>query len=513
MLRFVFRRLLWVFPSVLGVSLVSFFLLSLVPPPAALRVERAGDETVAAARRERFLDLPLFFNVEPSDIRRRTAGVVEALLAAAPGSDEAARAGRELLRLGGAALPVLLPRLDELNPEDRARVALALAPLAERMGLGDDGKLRNPEQVVLYWNRFWETRGAEFREATARSAVRRYARYGTDARAEQLRLLDTFALPYIMQALEAPEEPGEVAQAARLLQAMAAITGRGHAFDTPLSPEEAALAVERWQRWWLVYGADYQRLAGADRVAAFALQTRYGKWVFETLVMRMGKDELGRPLLDQLLARARITMTMLALGLALAYLLAVPLGALAAWRRATAVDRAIAAAVLVPYVATPAALALVALRIGGPFGTPVIAGAVVLGLAMLADPVRQQRSELLPVLTEDYFRAALARGASPVRALVTHGLRNAMFPLITRAALELPVAVTACFVIEKALGLPGLGEATLDAVSRNDTSWLMALALAGSVLAVGSLVISDLAYALLDPRLRASLAVVRRRRA
>ena len=513
MLRFAFRRLLWVFPSVLGVSLVSFFLLSLIPPPPSLAAVNDADEKVMAARRERFLDLPLFFNIDPSGVRRLTADAVERLLAAGEGTDAAARASRDLVRLGGAALPVLLPRLDELKPDDRARVTLALAPLADRMGLEHDDETRDREQVVLFWNRFWETRGVEFRDATARSAVRRYARYGTDARAEQLRLLDTFALPLIIDALEQPEDATQIARLRRLTNALSGVTGRRDAVPEGASVEQAADTVQRWERWWFVYGSDYQRLAGADRVAAFALQTRYGKWVFETLVMRMGKDELGQPVLEQLLRRASITLTILTLGLALAYLLAIPLGSLAAWHRGRGVDRIVAATVLVPYAASPAVLALVAVRFGAPFSSPMIVATIVLALVMLADPVRQQRSELLPVLTEDYVRAAVARGAGPLRTLLMHGLRNAMLPVATRAALELPVAVTACFVIEKVLGLPGLGEATLDAVARNDTSWLMALAVAGSVLVVAALVVSDVAYALLDPRLRSAIAVVRRRRA
>ena len=512
MLRYAFRRLLWIFPSVLGVSLLSFFLLSLMPEPAGLSVSLADDPEVAEARTMRFLDLPLFFNVAPSDIRLRTTAAVDALVTSERGSAEEANARRELLRLGGAALPVLLPTLDALEPDKRVRLALSLDPLASRMGLASDGKTRDPEQVVLFWNRFWETRGVEFREATARSAVRRYARYG-GARGEQVRLLDTFALPLLIDALYPPADYAAVLEMRRLVDMLAHVTGTRDVIVRGATVDEAATVVQRWRRWWLVYESHYERLVGADRVAAFALQTRYGKWVFEAIVMRLGKDETGVPVLERLLSRARVTMTIMLLGLSLAYLFAVPLGALSAWQRGRGADRIVAAAVLVPYAASPAVLALVASRLGAPLTSPMAVAVVLLALVMLADPVRQQRSELLPVLAEDYVRAAIARGAGPLRTLLVHALRNAMLPVATRAALELPVAVTACFVIEKALGLNGLGEATLAAVSRHDISWLMALALCGSILAVGSLVVSDVAYALLDPRLRSSIAVVRRRRA
>jgi len=509
MLRYAFRRMLWVFPSVLGVSLISFYLLSLIPSSIA----ESSDANAGSEYRERFLDLPLFFNVAPRDVRTRTARVVDDLVAAEDGSPMALRARRELLRLGGAVLPVLLPRLDALKPEDRLRVALALAPMADRMGLPAAGKTRDREQAVLFWNRFWETRGVEFREASTRSAVRRFARYGTDARAEQLRVLDTYALPLLIGSLEEPSDPGMIAPVRRVVGVIADVTGRHDTVSPRATVEEVTDCVQRWRRWWLVYEADFQPSVGADRVAAFALQTQYGKWVFETVVLRMGKDDSGVVVLDQLLRRARVTLTMLLLGLALAYLLAVPLGSLAAAYRGQGVDRMVAAAVLIPYAASPAVIALVAVRFGAPFDFPMAWAVVLVALVLLADPVRHQRAELLPILTEDYVRAAIARGANPFRVLLVHGLRNAMLPVATRAALELPVAVTACFVIEKVLGIRGLGEATLDAVSRADASWLMALALAGAVFAVMTLVVSVVAYALLDPRLRSAITSVRRRRA
>jgi ABC-type dipeptide/oligopeptide/nickel transport system permease component len=69
------------------------------------------------------------------------------------------------------------------------------------------------------------------------------------------------------------------------------------------------------------------------------------------------------------------------------------------------------------------------------------------------------------------------------------------------------------FVLERALGLPGLGDATLAAVARGDTAWLMAMVVAGACWAVVALVLSDVAYALLDPRLRQAVLRPHRREA
>ncbi len=505
MLRYAFRRMLWVFPSVIGVSLITFYLLSLIPRGDA--VPSTEDE-----RRRQFDDLPLFVNVQPQDIRTRVALAKQALVAAAdePGQMTAKDAEIELARLGGAALVVLLPELDELAPNDRVKVALALAPVAERMRLAHEGATRDPERVVVFWNRFWAARGVEFRVGTAVSAVRRYLRYGTEARAEQLRLLDTFALPALFDALEEPEGFIGVERARRLVAMIAHVTDFDDRVAANATPSAASEIVLRWRRWWMVYGADYRRLVGVDRVAAFGVQTRYGKWAFEAVAMKLGIDRQGRPLLFELLRRMRVTFTILTLGIALAYFVAIPLGSIAAWYRGSALDRAIAATVLVPYAASPALLVTAALGFGIELESATVWAVILLAAALVADPMRQQRAELLPALAEDYVRAALARGAGRMRVLLVHALRNAMLPVVTRAALELPVALTACFVLEAALGLDGLGAATVTAVTTHDHRWLMALSVAGAIWSVLALVLTDLAYATLDPRLRTALSPHRR---
>ena len=133
-------------------------------------------------------------------------------------------------------------------------------------------------------------------------------------------------------------------------------------------------------------------------------------------------------------------------------------------------------------------------------------------LISVADPARQGRAALVPVLASEHVRAARARGAGPFRVLFAHGLRNALAPVATRMSTEIPLALTACFVLERVFGLEGLGAATLEAVAAHDTRWLMALSLGGTVVAVAALVLSDVAYASLDPRLRGALTRATRRR-
>jgi peptide/nickel transport system permease protein len=520
MLRHAFRRLLWVFPSVLGVTLLSFLVLARVPDP----VTRSADTWTAAERadrlRRRFVDLPLFVNLAPKDAHARTEQAVETILAADPASDAAASARRELSRIGGVGLPYVLTTFDRLAPEGRTLLVAALAPVGRRMGIGSHGELDGPERAVLFWGRYWETRGVEFRAATVRSAVRRYAAHGEEARAEDLRALDTFALPALMEELGLPSNRSEVERAQRLIELIAHATERDDRIAAEAGPDEARACVERWQRWWGVYETDYQSLAGLPRMSATFLETRFGKWALEAVTQGLGRDESGRGVFATLLTRARVSLAVLLIGLALAYAAAIPLGALSALLRGSAVDRVVGWLVLLPYALSPAVLGALGVALGwhrGPTGSPsfgalALAGAL-LALGLVAEPMRQQRAALLPVLTGDYVRAAMARGAGRLRVVLAHGLRLALFPLATRSALELPVAWTGVFVLERALGLPGLGDATLAAVERGDTAWLMAMVVAGAGWAVVALVLSDVVYSWIDPRLRQAVLGRHRRAA
>src|SRR5690606_32454303 len=146
-----------------------------------------GEERVQELRRQRFLDLPRFFNPRPIDVRSRAEEIAKRL--ASEGA-EAEHAQAELLRLGGAALPWLLPRLDAFEPESRTRIALALAPLAERMGI-ESRAVHDPSRALVFWNRFWTEREADFQPSSARRAVRRFALNPTRMREADVRVLDT----------------------------------------------------------------------------------------------------------------------------------------------------------------------------------------------------------------------------------------------------------------------------------------------------------------------------------
>ena len=500
MLRHALRRLLWTLPTLIGISLVTFFLLSFVPDPTedpSFAVTLSA-EALGRVRRERFLDLPRFVNLAPLDVRIRSARAARAV---AEDSEDADEGRQELARLGGAALPYVLPRFDSLPPEQRARLALSLAPTAQRMGLAHREDAIDPIRAVAFWSRLWDERGVEFRRASVRSAVSRLMRYESSSRAADLIELDTYALDDVLSALEVPDDRAEIDRARALIDVAAHVTGRDDRIALAEDRAKARACVERWQAYWAVYRSDFVAFTGTSRLAAVLLETRYGKWALGAVTQRFGRRLDGGSVSIELARRAPTTLGIVFGAILLAYAAAIPLGAISAARRGHRLETVIGCVVLGLYVVPTAVFAVLIRRVLGPDDDRFLAAAATLAMALMAAPTGQQRSALAATLTADYVTAARARGATFTRAVLVHGLRNALVPVLTLAALEAPMALGGAFVAERVFGLHGLGEATIAAVRDRDTVWLMALSLAAASLAAVFVLLSDLGIALLDVRL------------
>jgi peptide/nickel transport system permease protein len=130
--------------------------------------------------------------------------------------------------------------------------------------------------------------------------------------------------------------------------------------------------------------------------------------------------------------------------------------------------------------------------------------ALTLSIVTIAGTMRYQRSALLEVLRLPYIGTARAKGI-PERAVVwRHGWRNALFPVITLFGLWLPLLVTGSVFVEMVFAWPGLGSLAAGAAASRDYPMVMGAALLAAGLVVVASLLTDLAYALLDPRVRHS---------
>ena len=129
---------------------------------------------------------------------------------------------------------------------------------------------------------------------------------------------------------------------------------------------------------------------------------------------------------------------------------------------------------------------------------PVIIGVV----SGTGGGVRFYRTVFLDEIRREYIRTAAAKGATPKRVYGIHLLRNALVPIITRASTELPFLFTGSLLLESFFGIPGLGYEGVNALNSSDLSMLKALVLLGAILFIVINLITDVAYAWVDPRVR-----------
>lgn len=117
---------------------------------------------------------------------------------------------------------------------------------------------------------------------------------------------------------------------------------------------------------------------------------------------------------------------------------------------------------------------------------------------------RWYRTLFLEEINRDYVRTARAKGLSEVVVLFRHVLKNAMIPILTGVVVVLPLLFMGSLITESFFGIPGLGSYTIDAISRQDFAIVRAMVFLGSVLYIIGLLLTDISYTLVDPRVRLS---------
>ena len=220
-----------------------------------------------------------------------------------------------------------------------------------------------------------------------------------------------------------------------------------------------------------------------------------------------------RPVADLLLERLPATGLLAAVTLMITLLMALPLGIMAAVRRDTPWDTGAMTfsmlGVSIPnFWLGPVLILVFSLWLGwfpvsgrSGFGS-VILPAVTLSTGLVAVLSRMVRSSMLEVLGEDYMRTAKAKGLPPQRVILHHGLRNALLPVITLLGLQLGALLAGAVITETVFSWPGVGLLTIESIQSRDYPVVQACVLLISVTYVLVNLLTDLAYAWVDPRIR-----------
>lgn len=120
----------------------------------------------------------------------------------------------------------------------------------------------------------------------------------------------------------------------------------------------------------------------------------------------------------------------------------------------------------------------------------------------LGGATRLYRTFFLEEISKDYVRTARAKGLSEAVVLFRHVLKNAMIPILTGAVVAIPLLFMGSLLTESFFGIPGLGSYTIDAIRSQDFGIVRSMVFVGSVLYIAGLLLTDVSYTLVDPRVR-----------
>lgn len=257
---------------------------------------------------------------------------------------------------------------------------------------------------------------------------------------------------------------------------------------------------------------------------------QYGYWISSVARLDFG-NEFFRPnvaVRDELWERLKVTIPLSLAAVVLSYMIALPLGIFSAVRRGTPLDRATTFILFLLYSLPTFWAGLMLILIFGATGLdifPVLGlhdkdaatfskGKYILdvlwhavlpvtcltygGLAYLS---RQMRVGMLEVIQQDYIRTARAKGLPEKIVVFKHALRNSLIPVVTLFASILPILIGGSVIVENIFTIPGMGLYAFEGLVQRDYNVVMATATVSALMTLLGFLISDIAYALVDPRI------------
>lgn len=255
---------------------------------------------------------------------------------------------------------------------------------------------------------------------------------------------------------------------------------------------------------------------------------QYADWLGQVLQGNFGvSTRTNAPVHELIMARLPNTLRLMGAALILTFAIALPLGILSAYKQYSRLDYFLTSFNFIGISIPQFWLALMLLYffgvtlgwfptrgMGSPYAEPGLWNSIVdtfryytlpvisVTLVSLAGYMRYQRAAMLEVIRQDYMRTARAKGLSEAVVILKHGWRNALIPILTLLGYILVLLIEGSIVVEVIYSWPGMGDLAVTSLSQRDYPVVMAIVLLSAVgILIGTL-ISDILYAVVDPRVR-----------
>jgi peptide/nickel transport system permease protein len=495
MRAYVIKRLLLMVPTLFGISVIVWAIVTAAPgeagqaPASDAQSARGGDvrESRRIFRRQFNLDKPLFFNdyvsLEPSRVLDAVRRAND------PGlkPSERRKPQEALDDWHTFAVPGLIASLDlAKTPGERALVLLRLPTNAKRIAAPRMG--RPLTEAEKQENR--------------------------DIQAETREIEDRLTLNVRGVSLE---------ELAKLSTSDA--DPKRQALLREIESKSAA-----WKAWYELRRKDWDWSTG-EKWKIRLFDTRFAKYWDNLRQFDLGDSHVHKePVLRLIVKRLPISLTLSVVSLILAYLLSVPLGIWSAVQHKTPAEQAVTTLLFMLYSLPTfftASLLLKFLAIDEPWKIIPVSGfesddswrmttiehvldvlhhvmapLFCMTYVSLAGLSRYAKSGILNVIRSDYVRTARAKGLTEKTVILKHTVRNGIIPIVTLLGATLPVIVSGSIVIETVFGIPGIGLLLIESILQRDYNVVIGESLLVAILTMVGILLSDLLYAVVDPRIR-----------
>ena len=260
------------------------------------------------------------------------------------------------------------------------------------------------------------------------------------------------------------------------------------------------------------------------------LVVQYGRWLTRVVRLDFGRSFSpdSRPVMHKIGERLPVTLLLNVVEMLIIIALAVPIGVLSATRQHSAFDKITTVFVFVGFATPDFWLALLLMILFGAqlgwlpisglrsmnaeylsfwrqqwdFVSHLVLPVTVATFGGLAGFSRYMRQSMLEVVRQDYIQSARAKGLAERAVIGKHALRNAMLPIVTILALSVPGLIGSSVIVESIFGIPGMGQLMWQAVFERDYPVIMGNLVIVATLTLAANLVADIAYAVVDPRIR-----------
>jgi peptide/nickel transport system permease protein len=539
MFQYLLKRLALMIVTLFGITVITFLIARLAPgDPAVLKVQGAmgvgggrtqqlNETIIEDNRRILGLDKPILLNFHP---RGRTENVRRTLTELASNQEYVReRARSQMLALRSAAIAGMMEALDQATTasfrnqllEVLPKIGVATPP-ANFASLGQRG------QVEWWWN-WWQENRTTFTLENARKVARACFADPTSDTFRRVVAVGGCAVPFVIPYTESRDR----STADRATSVLAAIVAKSWNNLGETDEEARRTNLFRWRQWWKYHQSEYVEYTGARRLIRTVTDTQYGVWFRKILTFNFDESYVHhRPVLQIIIERLPVSLQLSLISIFLSYIISVPLGVFSATHQFKLSDKAVTTILFILYSLPSFWVAdmLILFTTGGSFlnlfptqglHSPEAANLPFWSWQYLKDWVwhlvlpitcltyadfaflsRQTRVAMLETVRQDFIRTAQAKGLSRRVVIFKHALRNSMIPILTLMASLLPELLGGSLIIETIFGIQGMGKLTIDSIVSRDYAVINAVAFFSAFLTLLGILLSDLSYALVDPRIR-----------